>query len=101
MNDMISVDISRARYTSVGKAHGVTPEELSALQPRVDAAHATLQNERRDGVHGFWDLYKDTATLDRVKAEAERFLARGYENLVILGIGGSALGTSALATALL
>ena len=101
MSDLIKVDVSRAKSSAVGKDHGVTPAELSAIQPRINEMHAILQKERADGVHGFWNLHKDAATLGRVKQEAARFLDFGYDNLVILGIGGSALGTSALVTALL
>ncbi|MCL4215679.1 MAG: glucose-6-phosphate isomerase, partial [Candidatus Hydrogenedentes bacterium] len=96
----IALDISRAKASAVGIEHGITPHELESLQPRVTDAHAALQQEREQGLYGFWDLYKDTETLDRVKQAAQTFRARDFENLVILGIGGSALGTTALVTAL-
>lgn len=101
MNLDLRVDVSRAKSAAVGKDHGITPGELDAIRPRVEQIHQILGEERRNKTYGFWDLYKDTATLATVKAKAADFLARGYENLVVLGIGGSALGTTALATALL
>jgi glucose-6-phosphate isomerase len=57
--------------------------------------------ERREGAYGFWDLYKAEEVFRDVRETAAGFLEKGYDNLVILGIGGSALGTTALATALL
>jgi glucose-6-phosphate isomerase len=96
----IQIDISRATSQHVGDAHGITPEDLSAIEPRVKSCAAILRQERADGKYGFYDLYKDRAMIERVVQEAERFSQFGYENLVVLGIGGSALGITALNTAL-
>jgi glucose-6-phosphate isomerase len=95
----IRIDTSRAMASAVGKEHGITPEELRDIEPRVAQGHEALQELRR-GPIGFFNLYKDTATLQRVKDVAKDVLDRQPENLVVLGIGGSALGTLALASAL-
>jgi len=63
------------------------------------AAKRGLESLRASGTVGFVDLPSDEALLDQV----ERFAsgARGkYDDVVILGIGGSALGPIALRTAL-
>ena len=99
-DNAIQIDVARAKASAVGEAHGITPQELKDIAPRVAEAHAILVQERADRKYGFYDLYKDTQTLKEVKESAAAFLAKGYENLVILGIGGSALGTTALVTAL-
>lgn len=99
--EAIKIDISRALSAAVGVEHGVTPRELDEIAPKVQQLHRILQQERAEGKYGFYDLHKDKATREKVKAEAARFLAMGYENLVVLGIGGSALGITALKTALL
>ena len=100
MEQDIRIDISRAKSSAVGKANGVSSDELQEIESRVLALHTILAEERQQGKYGFYDLYKDTATLDRVKQSASRFLKNGIENLVVLGIGGSALGITALNTAL-
>lgn len=100
MNLELKIDVSRAKSAAVGAEHGIAPSELTAIESRVAAAHEILAQERRDGVYGFYDLYKDAATVDDVLSTATTFGERQYENLVILGIGGSALGTTALVTAL-
>ncbi len=100
MNLDIQVDIARARSAAVGEDHGITPGELKAIEPRVEAAHRILSKEREDGVYGFYDLYKDGAAFEAVGEAAAHFGSMSYDNLVILGIGGSALGTRALVTAL-
>ncbi|HOJ34499.1 MAG TPA: glucose-6-phosphate isomerase, partial [Candidatus Hydrogenedentes bacterium] len=100
MKSEILVDVSRATAKAVGPEHGVTPREVQELEPRISEAHQKLQEERAQGKYGFWDLYKDEQTFASVKETAEAFLSKQIDNLVILGIGGSALGTKALATAL-
>lgn len=96
----IRIDVSRAKSAAVGAAHGVTPGDLEAIAPRVLEAHAVLQEERRAGKYGFYDLYKDAGAFAACKEAAAQFAGFGYDNLVILGIGGSALGITALHTAL-
>ncbi|HOH34217.1 MAG: glucose-6-phosphate isomerase [Candidatus Hydrogenedentes bacterium] len=101
MNLDIRIDVSRARGAAVGREHGITRAELEHLQPRVSDAHAILQRERAEGAYGFWDLYKQSGVFNDVKAAAARFAQKGYDNFVVLGIGGSSLGTIALGAALL
>jgi glucose-6-phosphate isomerase len=101
MNLEIRIDVSRAKSGAVGAEHGITPAEFREIQKRVDEAHTVLQAERREGKYGFWDLYKQTDVLNDVKKAAARFREKGYDNFVVLGIGGSSLGTIALGSALL
>ncbi len=96
----IKVDISRCKSSAVGKEHGITPAELREIEPRVLAAHEILRQERERGEYGFYDLYKDDGAFQKVEETAKRFLDSGCENFVVLGIGGSALGARALASAL-
>ena len=96
----LRVDVARAKSAAVGGEHGVTPADLQNIEERVLQIHAILQQERASKKYGFYDLHKDQGIFDQVKAAAERFSRKGYENLVILGIGGSALGITALNTAL-
>lgn len=97
----IKVDVSRAMSGAVGAYHGVTAGELDEIAPRIAQLHGLLKQERAEAKYGFYDLYKDAATRARVKEAAARFGAARPENLVVLGIGGSALGITALKTALL
>lgn len=96
----IKIDISRAKSSAVGTSHGVTPADLDGIRERVLHNHTILEQERRDGKYGFYDLYKQDAVIAEVKRVAETFRAKEYDNLVVFGIGGSALGITALHTAL-
>ena len=100
MKPAVTVDIAGARSSAVTAAHGITPGELKQVETPVLRAHRALQDDRAQGRHGFYDLYKDQAGLNAVKKAARGFSKVGYENLVVLGIGGSALGIKTLATAL-
>ncbi len=101
MDQNIRVDISRAKSSAVTPDHGISTQELNDISHRVAELHKVLAQERADGVYGFYDLYQQRNVIEDVQNTAADFLERGYDNLVILGIGGSALGARALATALL
>lgn len=101
MSDLIRLDIARAKSTAVGAEHGITPGDIKDIAPRVQDAHAILMKERKEGAYGFWDVHKDKATFADIKQKAAAFSEHGYDNIVVMGIGGSALGMTALATALL
>src|SRR4030088_2742182 len=74
------------------KTWGDAPKQFAAAKGGFDAL-------RSGGTVGFVDLPRDARLLDQVSTFATR--ARGkYDDVVILGIGGSALGPIALRTAL-
>ncbi len=79
---------------------GATPEALRALAPRLAEAQALLLAQAGRGILGFRELESQAAERERVVAWA-REAARGCRDVVVLGIGGSALGALALRTALL
>lgn len=75
---------------------GVTEAELEGLMPRAREIHAGLAAKRKSGELPFFDLpYQDTAGIKGLAQELA-----GFENFVLLGIGGSALGPMALHGAL-
>lgn len=97
----ITVKTAAAQSAAVGAAHGVTPAELREIAPAIADGHKRLAIARESRQLGFFDLYEDRKMHQECASLAKRMLGNGVRNLVILGIGGSALGTRALATALL
>ena len=100
----IMIDHSRA-MTEFVDSDGVSEAELTEIEPKVLKCHTKLLAERNpdkkgEVKRGFYTLYKDKKTFNRVLAKAAHFGSMGHENLVVLGIGGSALGLTALNTAL-
>jgi glucose-6-phosphate isomerase len=78
---------------------GIDPATLAGAAKQFDTAKRAFEALRSGGSVGFVDVASDKALLVQV----ERFSssARGkYDDVVILGIGGSALGPIALRTAL-
>lgn len=76
----------------------LTPEMLDTLRPRLEEARQVLLAGKGRGVLGWMDLpWGDPGPLfDFVRERTGRF-----DTLLVIGIGGSALGTIALARALL
>jgi glucose-6-phosphate isomerase len=67
---------------------------------RFAAVHRDVQREREAGRLGFFDLTDQPELLAEIREYAAS--VRGaFDDLVVLGIGGSALGTRALGRALL
>lgn len=100
MSSYLRVTVAGARSAAVGKEHGITSAELQALQPAIEAGHAAMQEDRKTKRVGFFELHRDADALKQVKSAVKRFSAKKPKNLVVLGIGGSALGTSTLVRAL-
>ena len=80
---------------------GISPEDLEGhLAERFRSAHALVERRRGEGEMGFFDLPYASDSLERVKEMAEGF-GQWFENVVVLGIGGSGLGAVTLRDALL
>jgi glucose-6-phosphate isomerase len=83
---------------------GVTAAEWRSVADRFTAAHAAVDQLHADGVLGFLDLPDDKAlhaqTTGFVRSLHEREGVQSTTDVVVLGIGGSALGPIALRTAL-
>jgi glucose-6-phosphate isomerase len=95
--DPISVDLTNMFEAALGQGRGLTPALWSALADRAKAVHEDLVARRASGEFFFLDLpEQDTTGLKDLAAKI-----RGeVQDFVVLGIGGSALGTTALRTAL-
>src|SRR4051794_40484301 len=83
---------------------GITDAEWRDAASRFADAHTAVANEYAGGTLGFLDLPDNRAlhqqTLDYVKEVRRHTGANGLTDVVVLGIGGSALGPIALRTAL-
>jgi len=96
---MIKLDYSYMMAETIGR-QGISAQELSALQPRVAAVHADLQQRRQAGLLPFYELPQQAEAVREIRQLADA-IADQCDDFVVLGIGGSALGTTAVARALL
>ena len=78
---------------------GVPLVAWEGAQQRFATAHAALERQHAAGTLGFLDLPANAAALTQVEQFADAASGR-YRDVVVLGIGGSALGPLALRTAL-
>ncbi|NRA56887.1 MAG: glucose-6-phosphate isomerase [Phycisphaerales bacterium] len=100
----LSLDTSRCLSTAVHE-HGLDPDLLAPNGPAAKAAEALT--ERLEGTRGTgwerWRLLAEGAMREDhvkgVKAIASKYAGK-LDNIVVLGIGGSALGNIALQSAL-
>jgi glucose-6-phosphate isomerase len=93
--DRISLYWKNATAEAVGEKHGVTDKELKGIAPRIKSITKEMAEQRKTGKLRYRDLPYDDDMLDAVNREVEHF-RDGCEVLVVLGIGGSALGNVAL-----
>jgi glucose-6-phosphate isomerase len=97
---MLSIDFSRLMAEKVGDASGLTAEDCNAVSKAAKGAHEKIQRWRKSQDAMFFDIVSDRSILKGI-AEKAAEVVDGFENLVVLGIGGSALGLRCIAGALL
>lgn len=79
--------------------HALAEAELKKLEPRVESILKEIAAEREKGRHRFRELPLERPQLAEIKRVVQDYLG-STDNLLVLGIGGSALGNIALQTAL-
>jgi glucose-6-phosphate isomerase len=80
-------------------SQGIGINDIKKLNQKIKQAIKNIKQKREDGLLGFMYLPYDLKVRDEIKKVAE-LVQNKYENVVVLGIGGSALGTIALRNAL-
>jgi glucose-6-phosphate isomerase len=79
--------------------HGLPRGRLDDLVRRFPAVRAEVLSRRHQGEYGFYDLAEQRDTVLAIRRFAEG-VGQAYDHVLVLGIGGSALGTKALVNAL-
>lgn len=97
--DRLSLYWRNAAAEVVGGKHGVSERELKGLAGRIKDLTRQMNEERKAGKLRYRDLPYDDDMIDTVHSAVEDLRDR-CEVLIVLGIGGSALGNTALQQAL-
>jgi glucose-6-phosphate isomerase len=79
--------------------HGLPRGRLAELLHRFAAVQGEVRDRRGAGEYGFYDLVNQDDDVRRIAGFAEG-LGQAHDHVLVLGIGGSALGTKALLEAL-
>jgi len=99
-NLRLKLDINNVFAKMIGEEHGLTVEELEEAKEEALKAHQNILEAEADGKMGFMELpYKQEEVVKELKETAEE-LKDKFDNFVVLGIGGSALGNIAVQTAI-
>jgi len=91
----IGIDFENCTAEQIGDKHGLTPTELNQLSEKSTSVFEEVDREYKAGNIGFMQLPHDTEALTDIQDCARTHKGR-WENLVVFGIGGSALGVTML-----
>ncbi len=94
MGARLQLDVTRMMADVVGP-HGATEEEIEQHWPRVLSVLQTLEARRKAGDLPFYDLPDSEDVVASIEAYASK-ARESFRNVMVLGIGGSALGPIAL-----
>ena len=97
-HDRIELDYSNMMAPRLG-GRGLDPGRFDGLADRFAEVHRDTAERRASGELGFFALAERSALLDQIQAFADG-PGQAFENVVVLGIGGSALGALAVLHAL-
>jgi len=95
----LSISYDTMLANAIGPEHGLTQEDLDSIEPEARRAFEEVEALRTGDEVTFFRLPYDAETPRRIK-QAAKAIAERCDNFVVLGIGGSALGTTAVASAL-
>lgn len=95
----IRIDFKNVTSAVIGAKNGISPERLKSLGKTVKPLISMINKQRRAGETPFRDLPYDKR-ISRGVNVLVKTLRKECDYLVVLGIGGSALGNTALDTAL-
>ena len=99
MAEQIKLYYKNALDTIIGPEHGLQTAELENYRSDIKTIIDELNEQAQQGKLMYRKLPEDKQMADKAVNLAEQLRSK-FDNLVVLGIGGSALGTIALQTAL-
>jgi len=96
---MLSLNYANCLSDTIGSEHGLLDHELVNLQSRLNDAHHQVRQQATSGKIGFMDLPHQKEEAKKIMSWAKKIKGQ-FDTLVVLGIGGSALGNTAIQQAL-
>jgi len=99
MTERVNLDYNNM-IRSASQARGIAAQQLDDVARRFAGVHAQVEAGRAAQRFGFFDLPNQQELLDRIRSFAHG-VGQAFDCVIVLGIGGSALGAFALQQALL
>jgi len=97
--ETISLDYNFMLAEAIGEDHGLKESDIDSVRKKATKFIKEISKQRKAGELDYLKLPYDRQTQEKILNVAED-IRRNYRNVVVLGIGGSALGASALFQAL-
>jgi glucose-6-phosphate isomerase len=96
---VIKLHYGRMIRDALDQEHGIDRARLKELARLFGPVQAEVRRRRDAGEYGFYKLVDQGPTVRAIRTFAEG-LGQAHDHVLVLGIGGSALGTKALLNAL-
>ncbi|MBF0273968.1 MAG: glucose-6-phosphate isomerase [Nitrospinae bacterium] len=96
---MATLKTDNVKESTIGGEHGITEAEINALKEKTEEIHDWLMKSKQENSLPFLNLPYQTDSVEETLKAAEH-IRKNFDNFVILGIGGSALGPIAIHNAL-
>jgi glucose-6-phosphate isomerase len=96
---VIKLAYGRMFRENLDAKHGLERNGLQALAARFGEVQSEVKKRRGEGEYGFYSLVNQGPTVHAIRTFAEG-LGQAHDHVLVLGIGGSALGSKALLNAL-
>ena len=96
---MLRLEYGRMLQDGLDGAHGLSRPQLQELVRKFGAVRDEVRTRRAAGEYGFYGLAEQGATIKSIIQFAGG-IGQAYDHVLVLGIGGSALGARALLSAL-
>jgi glucose-6-phosphate isomerase len=96
---VIKLAYGRLFQDGLDRVHGLPRTRLDELAARFGDVQAEVRRRREAGEYGFYRLVDQAGPVREITSFAEG-VGQAYDHVLVLGIGGSALGTKALLAAL-
>ena len=96
----LKLDVNNMFADKIGEENGYTREDVNKFQDKVSAGHENIVAAKEAGDLDWMKLPESHQEIAQEIKEFAEENREQYDNFVVLGIGGSALGNIALQTAL-
>jgi glucose-6-phosphate isomerase len=96
---MLRLEYGRMLQEGLDGEHGLTRAQLADLVRRFPGIQSEVRARRAAGEYGFYDLAEQGVAIRGITQFASG-VGQAFDHVLVLGIGGSALGARALLTAL-
>ncbi len=78
---------------------GINKDDIAKLEDQIKKSYKEIERKKNEGLLGFMELPYQKEVVEQIEKTANN-VRKNFENFVVIGIGGSALGNIALQEAL-